>query len=237
MEIPPHLSVNRSPQGSSELTASHARFLSAVGATLATATDLGDPARKQAIYSALDRPGAVHVYRLDCPAGQRLRVQVLAPILQAGRALSPAVALLAHGVRSGVGQLTLPLNLPGGYAAVAVEPPAKLTLPQVDRWTGARFYAGPLIDERTLVGGRCYIVVWSPDKQLGKYLLQVGYARRQGRLGGLLAWWRVRGWFGMSRAAGYVAVVIALLVLWMATRLLLSSGRADAPVDHIGNEG
>lgn len=238
METPQPLSVNRAPHTTtSELTASLACFPSGVGPSLATATNLGDPTAKQVIYGALDRPGAVHVYRFDCPAGQRLRVQVLAPILQSGRALSPAVAVLAQGVRSEPGDVALPLTPPAGYAVITVEPPARLTAPLVDRWTGARFYAGPLIDQRTLVGGRCYIVVWSPDKQPGKYLLQVGYARRQGRLAGLFAWWRIRGWFGMSRVAGYVAVAVALLVLWMIARLLLAGGRAGATSDSVGNEG
>lgn len=201
------------------------RFPRQTGALPATATDIGDLTPKQTIYNTLDRPGAVHVYRADCPAGQRVRVQALAPVLQNGRALTPAVAVMAQGLRTGAVDVDLPVTLPAGYTAVALAPPAKLENLQKDWWVGASFFNGPVIDDRTLVGGRCYIVVWSPDKQPGKYVLQVGHVPGQGRLAALWAWWRIRGWFGLSRRMGVAAVIVALLVLWLLFALVTGKSR------------
>lgn len=221
-ERPFSLQRTRLPRPTAELAQSRPRFLRDAGRTPATATPLADVTTKQTIFGMLDQPGSVHVFRADCPAGQRLRAQVFAPSLQGGRALVPALALVAQGVRTGVDGPEIPVPLPAGYGAVSVAPAAKLADPLVDRLTGAQFFAGPLVDEVTLVGGRCYVVVWSPDKQPGKYLLQVGYApSRVGRLAIATAWWRIRGWFGLSRTGGVVALLAAALVIGLVLRLLL----------------
>ena len=65
---------------------------------------------------------------------------------------------------------------------------------------------GPLIDTKTLVGGRAYIVVWSPHNHMGKYALQVGHRwpfRWTYWAQIPWFWWQIRGWFGLSRAAAY----------------------------------
>lgn len=225
-ESMPALDLNSTPQPIPTLSAGRPRFPRRVGQTLATATDLGDVTPQQAIFGYLDRPGAVHVYRSDCPAGQRLRIQVLAPVLQSGRALTPAVALLAHGLPDAAPDTPLPVSVPAGYVARSLPPPDRLREPMVDWWTRARYFAGPVIDERTLVGGRSYIVVWNPEQQPGKYLLRVGYGRSAGRVAALWNWWRVRSWFGMSRVAGYVLIAAVLLMAWLGLRLLAADESA-----------
>ena len=215
------------PRPSTELAQSRPCFLTGVGRTFATASPLQDVTTQQTIFGMMDSPGSVHVLRADCPAGQRLRVQLFSPVLQRGRAPAMALAVVAQGLRTVFDGPKPPIHLPAGYGAVSVGPVTKQAIPLVDRIAGARFFAGPAVDEVTLVGGRCYILVWSPDNQPGKYLLQVGYAPFQaGRLAALLAWWRIRGWFGLSRMAGMVALPAVLLTVWLVLRL--SAGRRRA---------
>ena len=77
-----------------------------------------------------------------------------------------------------------------------------------------RYYPGPVVDTRTLVGGRCYVVVWSPHNHMGKYVLQIGrtwswrwtYWAQIPRF-----WWQIRGWFGLDRSAAYGIAAGALV--------------------------
>ncbi|HXF62010.1 MAG TPA: hypothetical protein VNK95_10355 [Caldilineaceae bacterium] len=170
---------------------------------------------KQLIFGRIDMPGRVHVYTTDCEAGERLRVQLLVPVLPTGGALAPAVAVVAQSLPYSADVQKLPLPLPAGYSAVVAPPPGELVAPVVDRLTRAGFYLGPVIDTRTLVGGRCYIVVWSPHKHLGKYVLQLGYAWPWSWRYWLQLprfWWQIRGWFGLSRWQAYAAAALLLLL-------------------------
>ncbi len=201
------------------LAGSLVQLLHGAGGSLAAATPLTDMARCQVILNRFDHPGRAHVYRVDCPAGTRLRVQLLTPALAVGRALTPAVALLAQGAPGGGETVKLPVAIPAGYAAQTLAPPKRQPPAQTDALTGAGFFPGRAIDTHTLVGGRVYLVVWSPDNLMGKYGIQIGHVPVHDWGQWLLApwiWWRVRGWFGLSRTAAYVALAVLLLVALLA---------------------
>jgi hypothetical protein len=201
------------------LAGSMVRFPAGAGGTLAAATPLGDVARCSVVFNQIDHPARVHVYRADCPAGTRLRVQALMPALSAGRAVAPAVALLAQGAPGGSDGLKPPVMIPAGYSAKVLAPPKLQPSAQVDALTGASFLAERAIDTRTLVGGRVYVVVWSPDNLMGKYVLQIGYApvHEWGQwLSAPWVWWRVRGWFGLKRTAAYMVLAVVLLLALLA---------------------
>jgi hypothetical protein len=184
------------------------------GDSLATSLPLPGFRQKRLLFGRLTMPGQVHVYSADCRAGERLRVQVLAPVLPNGGGLAPAFAVVAQSLPYSADVRRLPLELPAGFSAVVAPPPGELMTPVQDLLTGARYYPGPLVDTRTLVGGRCYIVVWSPQNQMGRYVLQIGHGWPL-RWGYWLQlpryWWQIRGWFGLSRAAAYVALAGLLL--------------------------
>ena len=208
------------------LAGSLVRLLHGAGGTLAAATPLTDVARCQVILNRFDHPGRAHVYRADCPAGTRLRVQLLTPALPMGRALTPAVAVLAQGAPAGGETLKPPVAIPAGYSAQTLAPPKLQPSVQTDSLTGAGFFPGHAIDTRTLVGGRVYVVVWSPDNLMGKYVIQIGHIPIHDWGQWLLApwiWWRVRGWFGLSRTAAYVTLAALVLLVLIA----LPGGRRD----------
>ncbi len=200
-------------------------ILEGAGGSLAAATMLEGVTRCAVVLNQIDHPGRVHVYRADCPAGTRLRVQLLTPSLAAGRALTPAMAVLAQGAPVSSDGLKPPVTIPAGYRAQVVAPPKAQPSAQTDALTGATFLAGLAIDTRTLVGGRVYVVVWSPENLMGKYALQIGHTpvHDWGRwLLALWVWWRVRGWFGLKRTAAYVALAG---VLFLALIALQGRGR------------
>ena len=72
-------------------------LLHGAGGSLAAATPLADMTRLSGDLESVRPSGPGHVYRAECPAGTRLRVQMLTPALPVGRALTPAVALVAQG--------------------------------------------------------------------------------------------------------------------------------------------
>ena len=192
--------LTRRWQTGTDLAGSLPIFPKTPGNSLATSLALADIRHKQLIFNRLAQPGQIHVYRAECRAGERLRVQMFVPVLPLGGSVVPAFAVVAQ-------------SLP--YSAVVAPPPSELLTPVKDMLTRVRYYPGPLIDTRTLVGGHCYILVWSPHNHMGKYVLQTGTQWPwQGSywLQLPLFWWLIRGWFGLSRMAAYW-VVGALLLL------------------------
>ncbi len=157
-----------------DLAGSLPEFPQHVGGSLTDSAEIAGFRAKRLIFSRLDQPGAVHVYSAKCQAGERLRVQILIPVLPLGGGLSPAFAVVAQSLPYSADVHKLPFALPAGYSAVVAPPPGDFTSPVEDRLTHVRYYPGPVVDTRTLVSGRCYIVVWSPRNQMGKYALAGG---------------------------------------------------------------
>ena len=197
------------------------------GATLQTSHRLGNFQSKRLIFSRLGQPGQVHVYSAECHAGERLHVQLLVPMLPVGGSVTPALAVVAQSLPYSADVQKLPFSMPAGFSAVVASPPTQLVAPAKDVLTRVRYYLGPTIDTRTLVGGRAYIVVWSPFNHMGKYVLQVGHRwpLRWTYWAQLpYFWWRIRGWFGLSRAA-MVAAFAGVMLLFT----LLISGLRRKP--------
>ena len=201
------------------------------GSSIATSLALSDLRRKQLIFNRLTQPGQIHVYSAECRAGERLRVRMFVPVLPMGGAVVPAFAVVAQSLPYSADLQKLPLELPGGYSAVVAPPPGELLTPINDMLTRVRYYPGPLIDTRTLVGGRCYIIVWSPYKHMGKYVLQTGtHWPWQGSYWVQLPlyWWLIRGWFGLSRMAAYWTAAAILLIGAILWRLFRRTQRTAA---------
>ena len=191
-----------------DLAGSLPLFPGTPGDTLPTSLPLPNFRLKRLLFNRLATPGQLHVYRAECRAGERLRVQMFVPVLPAGGAVAPAFAVVAQSLPYSADMHKLPLDLPAGYSAVVAPPPSELVTPVRDVLTSVHYYPGPSIDTRTLVGGRCYVLVWNPQRHLGKYALQIGhgwplswsYWAQLPRY-----WWQIRGWFGLDRTAAYVA--------------------------------
>jgi len=207
-----------------ELTGSLTLFPPTPGDDLATSLPVPDFRRKRLIFNRLQLPGQVHVYGTECNAGERLRARLLIPSLPTGGSVAPSFALVAQSLPSSADVQRLPIDLPAGFSAVVAPSPTELVAPITDRFTGVRYYPGPSIDTRTLVSGRCYLVVWSPHNHMGKYVLQIGHRQAWRWSYWMQAprfWWRIRGWYGQSRAAAYVAgagVLTAGFVAWRLSR-------------------
>ena len=226
----PTVPLNPQQRLSSDLAGSTPVFARGVGGTLVTSAEMGDFHNRHLIFNQIEIPGRVHVYRADCRAGERLRVQMLTPVLPGGGSVSPAMAVIAQSLPYDGEEGKLPFTLPAGYSAVVAAPPRALLAPVRDLLTRVSYYPGPVIDTRTLVGGRCYIAVWSPQHQMGKYALHVGHSwpwSWRYWLGVPSYWWKIRGWFGHSRVAAY-GVVGALLLVAMVARLVLRRGQKPA---------
>ena len=191
-----------------DLAGSLPEFPGIPGSTLPTSLAVPSFQQKRLLFNRLGQPGQVHVYRADCRAGDRIRVQMLVPVLPVGGAVVPAFAVVAQSLPYSADVHKLPFTLPAGLSAVVAPPPTELVTPIADALTNVRYYPGPTIDTKTLVGGRAYIVVWSPHNHMGKYVLQIGsrWPMRWTYWAQIpLFWWQIRGWFGLSRAAAYLA--------------------------------
>lgn len=192
------------------------------GNILSNALRLPDFTKKYLIFNRIGAPGQIHVYRADCRAGERLRAQIFAPKLPMGSSISPRFAIVAQSLPYSADVQQLPFELPAGFSAVVAPQHSKPMAPVTDLLTRVNYIPGPVVDTRTLVGGRCYVVIWSPQNQLGKYVLQTGH-RWPFRLGYWAQiprfWWQIRGWFGQSRAgAYYLGAGLLLATFWLLLR-------------------
>ncbi len=208
-----------------ELAGSWPLFPDQPGSQLVTALPIDNFPAKRLIFNQIDKPGQVHIFKTDCRAGERLRVQTLVPVLARGKTALPAVALVGQGLPYSTNAQKLPIELPQGYSAIVAPAPSQLTQPVEDILTRARYYPGPVIDTRTLVGGTCYLLVWSPDNQMGNYVIQTGH-RWPLRVTYWVSipriWWQIRGWFGLGRSGVVGALagitLVGLLALWMSKK-------------------
>ncbi|MCB0066209.1 MAG: hypothetical protein KDD77_03605 [Caldilineaceae bacterium] len=213
----------------SDLAGSDPVFPGLPGATLQTSLRLPGFQQKRLIFNRLGQPGQVHVYSAECRGGDLIRMQMLVPVLPLGGSVVPAFAVVAQSLPYKADIQKLPFTLPAGFSAVVAPPPTELVSPVKDALTRAHYYPGPTIDTRTLVGGRVYLVVWSPHNHMGKYVIQTGtrwplrwtYWTRVPAI-----WWRIRGWFGLSRAAAVAALGATALGILLLISLLGRRGRA-----------
>lgn len=230
--VPPALGI--------DLAGSMPVFPRRVGSTLTSSAPLASLRAKQLVFNRLESPGRVHIYQAECQAGERLRVQLLVPVLPSGGMVAPAVAVVAQSLPYSADVQKLPFALPAGFSAVVAPAPTELVAPVRDLLTRAGYYPGPVIDTRTLVGGRCYVVVWSPYNHIGKYVLQTGYAwpwRWTYWLQVPRFWWQIRGWFGLSRMAAYalgVVVIVAALIARALIRRRKRRARRSQPSVEVG---
>ena len=203
-----------------ELAGSRPHFAAATASDFATAQPLSEFRRRRLLFNRVARPGQIHVYSANCRAGERIRAQLFVPVLPLGGALIPAFAIVGQSLPYSADVQRLPLDLPAGFSAVVAPPPSELTMPVQDMLTGVQYYPGPSIDTRSLVSGRCYLVVWSPQNQMGKYVVQTGYSwpwQWSYWLQVPRFWWQIRGWFGLGRQVAYIAaalVIFVALLIW-----------------------
>lgn len=205
-------------------------FGSRPSSKLVEGESFADFSRKRLIFGAFTQLGETHVYRVDCKAGDRLRAQLFAPVLPRGGSVLPSFAIVARSLPYSADTHEMPLEPPQGYSAIVAPPPTELLQPVKDVLTRVHYYPGPLIDTRTVVGGRCYLVVWTRRNQMGKYVISIGHRWHLrwsywARLP--LYWWRIRGWFGLSRAAAFYVLAGALLILLAGAALLRRGGGKD----------
>lgn len=198
-----------------DLAGSRPIFPTDVGHRFNNGFELPDFRNKRLVFNQLLQPGQIHVYCTNCRAGERLRAQMFVPKLRRGGAVAPAFAVVGQSLPYSADAQTLPLETPAGYSAVVGPAPGKLIAPITDLLTRVLYYPGPVIDTRTLVGGRCYILVWSPQNLMGKYVLQIGhhwplrwtYWAQLPRF-----WWQIRGWAGLDRTFAYMGAILLLLL-------------------------
>src|SRR5262245_59054285 len=82
------------------------------GNTLPTSLPLSNFRQKRLLFNRLSYPGQVHIYRAECRAGERLRVQMLVPVLPMGGAVVPAFAVVAQSLPYSADVHKLPFDLP-----------------------------------------------------------------------------------------------------------------------------
>jgi hypothetical protein len=213
-----------------DLAGSRPMFLGIPGGYLTDSLPIVDFQHKRLIFNEFTRPGQVHVYSAECRAGERIRTQMYVPVLPRGGSVVPAFAIIGQSLPYSADVHNLPFDLPHGYSAIVAPPPSELLQPVQDLLTSVQYYPGPLVDTRTLVGSRCYLVVWSPHNHMGKYVIQTGHRwpwRWTYWLQLPLFWWQIRSWFGLSRSAAYTGIGALLSALLLVLALKQGNHKED----------
>lgn len=225
---------HNSPEQGTDLAGSRPIFPGQTGSSLDSSVSIPDFREKRLLFSQLTERGQVHVYTANCRAGARLRAQLFVPQLPHSGATIPNFAIVAQSLPYSADVDALPIEVPAGFSAVVAPPLGKLDEAITDLLTQVQYYAGSVVDTQTLVGSRAYIVVWSPENQIGKYVLQTGHVwpvRWSYWLQIPWIWWQIRGWFGRSRAAALVAV--AAILTGVAIAIAMRDKKRSDLVSHL----
>lgn len=210
-------SLNIEPNNhGTDLAGSRPIFPKIPGNRIDNALAIPDFRDKRLIFNQLTEYGQVHVYSANCRAGARLRAQLFVPQLPHGGAVVPNFAILAQSLPYSADVDEVPIEVPAGFNAVVARQIGGLGPAVVDLLTRVRYYQGAVVDSKTLVGGRAYMVVWSPKNKIGKYVLQTGHQwplRWSYWIKLPYFWWKIRGWFGRSRSAAFAAAAGMILIV------------------------
>jgi hypothetical protein len=169
-----------------------------------------------AVYRDLDA-GQVDVFTFEALAGQDLRAGIQVPAVAGLEAFGVTAALFGPGLPA-ANPDELPPDYPEDLGALVF--PSSMSADFFEPFTQTNYWGRQQVDLSLPANGAYYLLVWQPDGQPGKYVLDTGY-EEVFQLADLIrfpVWWlRVHIFFGhgpvLALAGALIFLAVALLVL------------------------
>lgn len=170
-----------------------------------------------AVYRNLDS-GQIDVYTFESDAGQDLHAGIQIPAVDGLQEYGVTAALFGPGLPE-ADPNALPPDHPADLGALVF--PSSVSADFFEPFTQTYYWGRQQIDLALPAGGAYYLLVWHPDGQPGKYVLDTGRAEvfEPADVLRFPVWWlRVHIFFGHGPALALTGVLIALAVLLIVIR-------------------
>jgi len=169
-----------------------------------------------AVYRNL-APDQIDVYTFEAEAGQELHAGIQIPAVKGLQGYGVTVALFGPGLPE-ANSNTLPPDHPEDLGSMIF--PSMVTDDFFEPFTQTNYWGRQEINLNLPNVGNYYLLVWQPDGQSGKYVLDTGRAEvfKPGDLFRFPIWWvRVHIFFGhgswLALGAALILIVVGLLIL------------------------
>jgi len=162
-------------------------------------------------------PDQIDVYTFEAETGQELHAGIQIPAVKGLQEYGVTVALFGPGLPEADPNI-LPPDHPEDLGAMIY--PSKVTDDFFEPFTQTKYWGRQEINLNLPSVGNYYLLVWQPDGQAGKYVLDTGRAEvfKPGDLFRFPVWWvRVHIFFGhgpwLALGSALILFVVGLLVL------------------------
>ena len=169
-----------------------------------------------AVYRDL-APDQIDVYIFKAKTGQELHAGIQIPAVKGLRGYGVTVALFGPGLPE-ADPNALPPDHPDDLGAMIF--PSRVTEDFFEPFTQTNYWGRQEIEFNLPSAGTYYLLIWQPDGQAGKYVLDTGRAEvfGPGDLFRFPVWWiRVHIFFGhgpwLALAAALILLAVGLLVI------------------------
>lgn len=141
------------------------------GHSLDDAVPIENPTKSWVIYSLIHDAAEPHYFYFDLPAGARIRLMLMVPILEADQGFRPELALMGNGLTN----LSVPpayLEIPAGAGVMILEPTSPH--PEYEGFTPTSFAELYDLDIVAPTTGRYYLAYYEPSGP-GNFAIAIGY--------------------------------------------------------------
>lgn len=173
--------------------------------------------------------GQIDVYTFEAEAGQELHAGIQIPAVEGLEQYSVTAAIFGPGLPE-ADPSKIPPDHPEGLGALVF--PSSLSADYYEPFTQTRYWGRQEIDQTLPADGAYYLLVWQPDGQPGKYVLDTGRTEefRPGDIFRFPVWWvRVHIFFGHGARVALLGVLIvtAVTLLFIRKRIRKTVGAKE----------
>lgn len=181
-----------------------------------------------AYYMEIESPGQVDTYVFQGQAGEHLHAGIVIPAIEGLEDFGVSMALLGPGLPA-VDATALPPGVKSSTDAAGQQQalicPTETNDDFFEPFTQTNYWKRQTLETDLPATGTYQLIIWSPEGQTGKYVLDVGTLEEFG-IGDLLVfpvWWlQVHRFFGhteyLAVGAALVAILVGGLVVWLRRR-------------------
>lgn len=181
-----------------------------------------------AYYMEIESPGQVDTYVFEGLAGEHLHAGIVIPAIEGLEDFGVSMALLGPGLPA-VNPAALPPGVDSTTDSAGMQQalvcPTETNDDFFEPFTQTNYWKRQTLETDLPATGTYQLMIWNPEGQTGKYVLDVGTLEEFG-IGDLLVfpvWWlQVHRFFGQTEylvsGAALVAILVGGLVVWLRRR-------------------
>lgn len=157
----------------------HVPYIEASDLTAGAPFVITDVEQSKAVYAWLDRADDVDFYLIRLPEPARIYARTIIPYCLEYAEFRPSFALIGPGLPAADGPLPVEPEARDGAVVRHDEPGNEVSRPSMYEYFSDQFYfEGPTLNINDAPAGDYWLIVWSPNGEVGDYVAIVGRAER-----------------------------------------------------------